>query len=92
MATRKETAREVRERVRRLKNKFVSLSKVERLREYVRYERAATGVLAHRLPTEYVNEVFMALEELLMDDFENDRRKLERWLDVIRRSPSRPFT
>jgi len=91
MNGRKAKAREVRERVGRLRNKFRSLTKVERMREYVRYERAATGELAHRFPTDYVNEVLMALEEHLLEEFGGDWQKMERWLDVVRKQPSRPF-
>lgn len=91
MTNRKAKAREVRERVARLRNKFRRLSRTERMREYVRYERAATGELTHALPTDYVNEVLMALEEHLLEEFGGDWHRMERWLDVVRRRPSRPF-
>jgi len=88
---RKQQAREVRERVRRLKNKFRSLTRVELLHEYVRYERALDGELPHPFPNAYVTEVFMALDDLVNETFDSDWPKANRFLDIVRKRPSRPF-
>jgi hypothetical protein len=79
-----------RDRLERLKNKFRGISKIERLREFVRYDRARKGDLPHPFPHQYVDDVADALEEMLEEDYEEARTR-ERFIGYARKRPSRPF-
>ena len=79
------------QRVSRLKNKFRHLGSHGLLREYVRYERAKAGQLAHPYPPEYVAEVMDALQQLILERFDNDGQRIGRFLKIVRKKDSEPF-
>ncbi len=80
-----------RDRIARLKRKFLPLSKIRRLLEFVRYDRAKNGQLPHPFPDEYVEDCRQALWELLLEDYENDNDRLSRVLRLAEKRPSDPF-
>jgi hypothetical protein len=81
------------DRVAKLKRKFLALNKVRRIKEYVRYDRAADGDLPHPYPQEYVENCRDALWELLWEDYEKEDKlpNLERYVRMVRRRPSKSF-
>ncbi len=81
------------DRVERLKNKFRSTPLDERVGEYVRYDRAAGGELAHPYPQEYVEDCRDALSEMLFEDYGKVQAlDLLDWLiEEARERPSKPF-
>jgi hypothetical protein len=80
------------DRIARLKRKFLSLTKIQRLLEFVRYDRAKNGDILHGLPQDYVEECRDALWEMVLEDFENDRGRVDRLLTAARKRPSEPFS
>ena len=79
------------ERIRRLKGKLQGLNGLERLREYVRYDRARSGDLAHAMPKEYVEDMADALRSLVAEKYGNDRKKIDRMVELMKKQPSKPF-
>lgn len=81
------------DRVAKLKGKFLALPRIRRLKEFVRYDRAADGDLPHPFPKDYVEECRDALWELLWEDYEKEDRlpDLERLVRLVRRRPSKSF-
>lgn len=79
------------DRIAKLKRKFLSLTKIQRLLEFVRYDRAKNGDIPHGLPQEYVEECREALWEMVLEDFENDRARVDRLVTAARKRPSEPF-
>lgn len=79
-----------RERLERLKRKFMGLSKIRRLLEYVRYRRARDGDLPHPYPQAYVDDVAQALWEMVCEDYP-DRAQRERFVDLASKRASEPF-
>lgn len=80
-----------RDRVARLKRKFLRLSRVERVKEFVRYDRAKNGLLPHPFPEEYVEDSRQALWEMLVEDYKDDNDRLGKWIRGFERRPSEPF-
>jgi hypothetical protein len=80
------------DRIARLKRKFLSLTKIQRLLEFVRYDRAKNGQLPHGMPQELVEECRDALWEMVLEDFENDRARVDRLVTAARKRPSEPFS
>lgn len=80
-----------RDRINRLKGKFHTIGKLRRLQEYIRYDCAKTGKLAHPFPKEYVEDCAHALWELLKEDYKDDPNKLQKTLDFLRGRPLKPF-
>lgn len=79
-----------RERLERLKRKFMALSKIRRLLEYVRYRRARDGELPHPYPQAYVDDVTQALWEMVCEDYP-ERPQRERFVDLASKRASEPF-
>ncbi len=81
------------DRVAKLKGKFLALNRLRRLKEFVRYDRAADGDLPHPFPQDYVEECRDALWQLLWEDYEKEDRlpDLERLVRMVKRRPSRSF-
>lgn len=80
------------DRIAKLKRKFLSLNKVQRIHEFVRYDRAKNGDILHGLPQEYVEECRDALWEMVLEDFENNRSRVDRLVTAARKRPSEPFS
>lgn len=77
--------------VEHFKRKFGHLSKVQKLLELVRYERARDGQIdPGKLPKEFLEDGAQALREMLLEEY-RDERDLERILAVARKRPSKPF-
>lgn len=73
------------------KRKFGRLTKIQKLLELVRYERARDGQLdPGRLPKEFFEDGAQALREMLLEDY-RDAKDLERILVVARKRDSKPF-
>lgn len=74
------------------KRKFGRLTKIQKLLELVRYERARDGQLARgQLPKEFFEDGAQALREMLLDAHYPDERDLDRILAVARKRDSAPF-
>ena len=77
--------------VEHFKRKFERLTKIEKLLELVRYERARDGQIdPGRLPKEFLEDGARALREMLLEDY-RDEKDLERILNVARKRASKPF-
>ena len=77
--------------VEHFKRKFERLTKIEKLLELVRYERARDGQIdPGKLPKEFLEDGARALREILLEDY-RDEKDLERILTVARKRPSKPF-
>jgi len=80
-----------RQSVEHFKRKFGRLSKIQKLLELVRYERARDGQLdPGRLPKEFFEDGSRALREMLLEEY-RDEKDLERILVVARKRESKPF-
>ncbi|HTK04081.1 MAG TPA: hypothetical protein VL500_00700 [Candidatus Eisenbacteria bacterium] len=80
-----------RQSVEHFKRKFGRLTKIQKLLELVRYERARDGQLdPGRLPKEFFEDGAKALREMLLEDY-RDEKDLERILVVARKRESKPF-
>jgi hypothetical protein len=79
-----------RERLERLKRKFMGLSKIRRLLEYIRYRRARDGDLPHPYPQAYVDDVAQALWEMVCEDYP-DRAQRERFVELAGKRTPEPF-
>ncbi|MEY4744516.1 MAG: hypothetical protein RL272_461 [Candidatus Parcubacteria bacterium] len=79
-----------RERLERLKRKFMGLSKIRRLIEYVRYRRARDGDLPHPYPQAYVDDVTQALWEMVCEDYP-EKSQRARFIDLAAKRASEPF-
>jgi len=80
-----------RQSVEHFKRKFGRLSKIQKLLELVRYERARDGQLdPGRLPKEFFEDGSRALREMLLEEY-RDEKDLERILVVARKRDSQPF-
>ena len=79
-----------RDRLERLKRKFMGLQKVRRLLEYVRYRRARDGDLPHPYPQAYVDDVAQALWEMVCEDYP-EKSQRERFIDLADKRAAEPF-
>lgn len=79
------------QRIERLKNKFRRLGGPSLLKEYVRYERAKDGQLPHPFPADYVEEIMEALEQLIREKFDDDGKRIVRYLEILRKKDPQPF-
>ncbi|HTM67740.1 MAG TPA: hypothetical protein VL426_00430 [Candidatus Binatia bacterium] len=80
-----------RDSVEHFKRKFGRLTKIQKLLELVRYERARDGQLdPGKLPPEFFVDGAQALREMLLEDY-RDEKDLERILAVARKRDSKPF-
>ncbi|MEK9152607.1 MAG: hypothetical protein AAB692_04535 [Patescibacteria group bacterium] len=80
------------ERIDRLKNKFRSLSRIRKLQELLRYNRALRGELPipPGVPRKYLEECHEALKDLVIEEFEPGT--LGHFLELMRLKPSKPFS
>lgn len=74
------------------KRKFGRLTKIEKLLELVRHERARDGQLdPGKLPKEFFEHGAEALREMLLEEYYKDEADLNRILAVARKRDSKPF-
>lgn len=80
-----------RDRIERMKRKFMRLSKTERIAEFVRHERALLGALPHKFPQEYLEDCVEALGQMMGVDYADNPPRLDRALRLMRTVNSKPF-
>lgn len=64
---------------------------VQLLHERVRYERARDGELEHRLPPQFIRVTLLAIDECIVLGWNKSRASIDRFLEIARRHPSKPF-
>lgn len=91
-ANKKSRAETRQERIERLKRRFEHMARHEKIREYVRYERALIGILPGDLPPrEFIEETLEALDDVIKSEFDGNHDLHERFLKFFRNKASKPF-
>ncbi len=87
-----ETDDTLEQQVDRMAQKLHGQAKFSLVREYLRYQMAKQGKLAHNMPAEYIDVTMKALRKVLRDRYQVNDRTLLRMLKMARKKTRpRPF-